>query len=105
MPSNGTHATPGRISLWHCGLHGLRKQIVDGRSKWRGRWRAVIFSAEVRKLVGLVQLKHVAEGIMEEGLVAGAGDERDPVHLDALLLQVAHRRVDVIDADGEVVCA
>jgi hypothetical protein len=42
--------------------------------------------AGVRKLFRLVQLEQVAERIAQEGLVPGAGDERDPVHLDALLL-------------------
>jgi hypothetical protein len=41
-------------------------------------------SAGVRKLFRLVQLEQVAEGIVQEGLVPGAGDERDSVHLDAL---------------------
>ncbi len=42
-------------------------------------------SAGVRKLFRLVQLEQVAERIVQEGLVPGAGDERDPVHLNALL--------------------
>ena len=42
--------------------------------------------AGVRKLFRLVQLEQVAERIAQEGLVPGAGDERDPVHLDALPL-------------------
>jgi hypothetical protein len=42
----------------------------------------------VRKLFRLVQLEEIAERITQEGLVPGARDERDPVHLDALLLQV-----------------
>ena len=56
-----------------------------------------------RKLFRLVQLS-VAERIVQEGLVPGAGDERDPVHLDALLLQVADGGIDVVDSDREVVC-
>jgi hypothetical protein len=56
-----------------------------------------------RKLLRLVQLEQVAERIVQEGLVPGAGDERNPVHLDALLLQVVEGRVDVVDSDREVV--
>jgi hypothetical protein len=55
------------------------------------------------KLFWLVQLEQVAEWIMEEGLVPGAGDERDAVHLDALLLQVGDGGIDVVDSDREVV--
>jgi hypothetical protein len=47
----------------------------------------------------LVQLEQVAERIVKEGLVSGAGDERDPVHLDALLLQIGDGGIDVIDLD------
>jgi hypothetical protein len=32
----------------------------------------------------LVQLEQVAERIVQEGLVPGAGDERDPVHLNTM---------------------
>ena len=34
-------------------------------------------SAGLRKLFRLVQLNHVAERIVQEGLVPGAGDERE----------------------------
>ena len=73
------------------------------------RWAQVLKlsverSAGVRKLFRLVQLEQVAERIVQEGLVPGAGDERDPVHLDALLLQVADGGIDVVDSDREVVC-
>jgi hypothetical protein len=60
-------------------------------------------SAGVRKLFRLVQLEQVAERIVQEGLVPGAGDERDPLHLDALLLQVGDGGIDVVDLDREVV--
>jgi hypothetical protein len=56
-----------------------------------------------RKLFRLVQLEQVAERIVQEGLVPGAGDERNPVHLDALLLQVGEGGIDVVDSDREVV--
>ena len=59
----------------------------------------------MRKLFRLVQLEQVAERIVQEGLVPGAGDERDPVHLDALLLQVGDGRIYVVDSDREVVRA
>ena len=62
-------------------------------------------ASPVRKLFRLVQLEQVAERIVQEGLVPGAGDEWDPVHLDALLLQVADGGVDVVDPDREVVRA
>src|SRR6516162_8939171 len=51
----------------------------------------------------LVQLEQVAERIVQEGLVPGAGDERDPVHLNALLCQVGDGGIDVVDSDREVV--
>jgi hypothetical protein len=57
----------------------------------------------VRKLFRLVQLEQVAERIVQEGLVPGAGDERDLVHLNALLLQVGDGDIDVVDSDREVV--
>jgi hypothetical protein len=60
-------------------------------------------SAGVRKLFRLVQLKQVAERIVQEGLVPGTGDERDPAHLNALLLQVGDGGIDVVDSDREVV--
>jgi hypothetical protein len=60
-------------------------------------------SARVRKLFRLVQLEQVAERIVQEGLLPGAGDERGPVHLDALLLQVGDGRIYVVDSDREVV--
>jgi hypothetical protein len=47
----------------------------------------------------LVRLEQVAERIVKEGLVPGAGDERDPVHLDALFLQIGDGGIDVIDLD------
>jgi hypothetical protein len=40
----------------------------------------------VRKLFRLVQLEQVAERIVQECLVPGAGDEWDPLHVNALLL-------------------
>ena len=57
----------------------------------------------MRKLFRLVQLEEIAERIMQEGLVPDARDERDPVHLDALVLQVGDRGIDVVDSDREVV--
>ena len=51
----------------------------------------------------VVQLDEVAERIVQEGLAPGAGDEWDPVHLDALLLQVGDGGIDVVDSDREVV--
>src|SRR6516165_4618072 len=60
-------------------------------------------STSARKLFRLVQLEQVAERIVQESLVPGAGDERDSVHLDALLLQVADGGIDVVDSDREVV--
>jgi hypothetical protein len=48
-------------------------------------------------------IEQVAERIVQEGLVPGAGDERGPVHLDALLLQVGDGRIYVVDSDREVV--
>jgi hypothetical protein len=61
-------------------------------------------SAGVRKLFRLIQLEQVAERIVQEGLVAGARDKRDPLHLDALLLQVADSSTDIVDSDRKVVC-
>src|SRR3984957_11995361 len=61
-------------------------------------------SAGVRKLFRLVQLEQVAERIVQEGLVAGARDKWDPLHLDALLLQVADSGIDIVDSDRKVVC-
>ena len=61
-------------------------------------------SAGVRKLFRLIQLEQVAERIVQEGLVPGARDKRDPVHLDALLLQVADGGIDIVDSDRKVVC-
>ena len=55
----------------------------------------------MRKLFRLVQLEEIAERIMQEGLVPDARDERDPVHLDALVLQVGDRGIDVVDSDFE----
>ena len=43
-------------------------------------------SAGVRQLFRLVQLEQIAERVAQEGLVPSAGNERDPVHLDTLLL-------------------
>ena len=60
-------------------------------------------SARVHKLFRLVQLEQVAERIVQEGLVAGAGDRRGPVYLDALLLQVGDGPIYVVDSDREVV--
>jgi hypothetical protein len=60
-------------------------------------------SASVRELFRLVQLEQVAERIVQEGLVPGARDERDPEHLDAVLLQVGDGGIDVVDSDREVV--
>jgi hypothetical protein len=57
----------------------------------------------VRKLIRLIQLEEIAERIMHEGLVPDARDERDPVHLDALPLQVGDHGIDVVDSDCEVV--
>jgi hypothetical protein len=62
-------------------------------------------SAGMRKLFRLIQLEQVAERIVQEGLVPGAGDERDPVHLDALLLQIGNGGIDVVDSDRKVVRA
>src|SRR5690348_18482529 len=56
-------------------------------------------------LLRLIQLDHVAERVMEERLVTGARDEREPVHLDTLLLYVGDCRVKVVDSDREVVCS
>ena len=50
-------------------------------------------------------IEQVAERIVQEGLVPGAGDERGPMHLDALLLQVGDGRIYVVDSDREVVRA
>jgi hypothetical protein len=41
--------------------------------------------------------------VVQEGLVSSAGDERDPLYLDALLLQIGDGGIDVIDSDREVV--
>jgi hypothetical protein len=60
-------------------------------------------SAGVRKLFRLIQLEQVAERIVQEGLVPGAGNERGPVHLDALLLQVGDGCTYVVDSNREVV--
>ena len=60
-------------------------------------------SAGVRKLFRLIQLEQVAERIVQEGLVPGTGDERDPVHLDALPLQIGDGGIDVVYSDREVV--
>jgi hypothetical protein len=57
----------------------------------------------VRKLIRLIQLEEIAERIMHEGLVPDARDERDPVHLEALPLQVGDHGIDVVDSDCEVV--
>jgi hypothetical protein len=57
------------------------------------------------ELFGLIQLEQVAERIVQESLVPGAGDERDPVHFDASLLQVGDGGIDVVDSDREVVPA
>jgi hypothetical protein len=62
-------------------------------------------SAGVRKLFRLIQLEQVAERIVQEGLVPSAGDERDPVHLDALLPQIGNGGIDVVDSDRKVVRA
>jgi hypothetical protein len=51
----------------------------------------------------LVQLDQVTEGIVQNGLIPGAGNERDSVNLDALLLQVGDCGIDVVDSDREVV--
>ena len=51
-------------------------------------------SAGVRKLFRLIQLEQVAERIVQEGLVPGARDKWDPLHLDALLLQVGDGGID-----------
>jgi hypothetical protein len=59
----------------------------------------------VRKLFRLVQLEQVVKRIVQEGLVSGTGDERYPVHLNALLLQVGDGGIDVVDSDREVVCS
>ena len=64
-----------------------------------------VLGEEVAQLFRLVQLDQVAERIVQEGLVPGAGDERYPVHLDALLLQIADGGIDVVDSDREVVRA
>src|ERR1700738_40364 len=61
-------------------------------------------SAGVRKLFRLIQLEQVAERIVQEGLVAGTRDKWDPLHLDALLLQVADSGIDIVDSDRKVVC-
>lgn len=61
-------------------------------------------SAGARKLFRLIQLEQVAERIVQEGLVAGARDKWDPLHLDALLLQVADSGIDIVDSDRKVVC-
>ena len=61
-------------------------------------------SAGVRKLFRLIQLEQVAERIVQEGLVAGARDKWDPLHFDALLLQVADSGIDIVDSDRKVVC-
>jgi hypothetical protein len=59
--------------------------------------------SRMRKLFRLVQLEQVAEWIVQEGLVPSAVDERDPVHVNALLLQVGDGGIDVVDSDREVV--
>lgn len=58
-----------------------------------------------RKLFGLIQLDQVAERIVQESLAPGPRDERNPVHLDALLLQVGDGGIDVVDSDREVIPA
>jgi hypothetical protein len=60
-------------------------------------------SSIIKTLFRLVQLNHIPERIVQEGLVPGAGNQRDPVHLDALGLQVGDGCVDVVDPDGEVI--
>ena len=57
----------------------------------------------VRKLFRLIQLEQVAERIVQKGLASGARGKGDPVHLDAVLLQVGDGAIDVVDADREVV--
>lgn len=59
----------------------------------------------IAKLFGLIELDQVSERVMQHGLVSGAGDQRNPVHLDAALLQVGDGGIDVVDSDREVICA
>jgi hypothetical protein len=62
-------------------------------------------SADVRKLFRLIQLEQVAKRIVQEGLLPGPRDKRDPLHLDALLLQIADSGIDIVDSDRKVVRA
>jgi hypothetical protein len=93
----GRASADGPLSDEWAKLHDWRDSVGlpvdDGRSAIAG----------VRKLFRLIQLEQVAERIVEEGLAPGAGDERGPVHLDALLLQVGDGRIYVVDSDREVV--
>jgi hypothetical protein len=60
-------------------------------------------SSIIATLFRLVQLDQVAEGIVQNSLIAGPCNERDPEHLDALLLQVGDCGINVVDSDREVV--
>jgi hypothetical protein len=98
------------LNRLHVGMRTDRKAGCVTEVEWRdgreGLVRRLAFcerSAGVRKLFRLIQLEQVAEWIVQEGLVPGAGDERGPMHLDALLLQVGDGRIYVVDSDREVV--
>ena len=55
--------------------------------------------------VGLVELEEVAERVVQERLLARAGDVRDRMHVHAPAAEVGDGRVEVVDADREVVAA
>jgi hypothetical protein len=63
-----------------------RRQINDGDAR----------------LFRLVQLDQVAEWIVQEGLVPGTGNERDPLDLDALRLHIGDGGIDVVYSNREV---
>ena len=72
-----------RVEEWPASGHSWSMTGQPGQAP--GENPDLAAASPVRKLFRLVQLEQVAERIVQEGLVPGAGDERDPVHLDALL--------------------
>ena len=73
---------------------------VDRRVLPRVRWRT-----DGGVHVRLVELEEVAERVVQEGLPTRALDVRDRVHLDPLAAQLLDDRVEVLDAEREVVAA